>query len=258
MAPSLESLEAKMDTLLRKFEEFSALQDKVIKLESTVVKMETCIVDLSTTVASLNKEVLQLKEKDNNRDQLSRSNAVRLFGLSVSEEEDGSGDSARSLTKRIYDTIVKPVLVAAKANKQLESVPSLANTITEAYRVKSGASASAKTPIAGQPPPPPPPPPPIIIKFSSPTVRMAFLRNKRASLPIPPAQESTASGIKWYTVVEDLTAITYKKMREMADCSDVEKVWSIDGKLRYTIPGDKTVRKVKSVFHSLADIIKSG
>ena len=94
MAPSLESLESKMDTLLRKFEEFSALQDKVIKLESTVVKMETCIVDLSTTVASLNKEVLQLKEKDNNRDQLSRSNAVRLFGLSVSEEEDGSGDSA--------------------------------------------------------------------------------------------------------------------------------------------------------------------
>ena len=48
---------------------------------------------------------------------------MRLFGLSVSEEEDGGSDAAKSLTKRVYDTIIKPVLAAAKFNKHLKDPP---------------------------------------------------------------------------------------------------------------------------------------
>ena len=92
MAPSLESMEAKLDMLLANVAEIKVLQTKVNKLEATVEV-------LSSTVAALSKEVTILKEKENNRDQLSRSNAVRLFGLSVSEEEDGGSDAAKSLTK---------------------------------------------------------------------------------------------------------------------------------------------------------------
>ena len=243
MAPSLESMEAKLDMLLANVAEIKVLQTKVNKLEATVEV-------LSSTVAALSKEVTILKEKENNRDQLSRSNAVRLFGLSVSEEEDGGSDAAKSLTKRVYDTIIKPVLAAAKFNKQLETLPSLPNAFSEVYRVKVGAKPK---PIVGMATGPPPPPP-IIIKFATPAVRMAFLRNKKASLPSPTVYES-ANGTKRYTVVEDLTAVTYKKMREMSDSPEVDKVWSIDGKLRFTVPGDKSVYKVKSVFQSLSEIV---
>ena len=96
---------------------------------------------------------------------------------------------------------------------------------------------------------PPPAPSPIIVKFVSLAIRLAFLRNKRASLPAPSAAEIQA-GVKRYSVVEDLTSTTYKKMRELADSLEVDKVWSIDGRLRYTVPGDKTIYKVKSVFAS--------
>ena len=96
-------MEAKLDMLLANVAEIKVLQTKVNKLEATVEV-------LSSTVAALSKEVTILKEKENNRDQLSRSNAVRLFGLSVSEEEDGGSDAAKSLTKRVYDTIIKPVV----------------------------------------------------------------------------------------------------------------------------------------------------
>ena len=243
MAPSLESLEAKLDMLLSNVAEIKVLQTRVNKLEAVVA-------DLSSTVAAQSKEITSLKEKENYRDQLSRSNAVRLFGFGVSEEEDGGSDAAKSLTKRVYDIIVKPVLAAAKLNKQLETLPSLSNAISEVYRVKVG---SKPKPIVGMAAGPPPPPP-IIIKFASPAVRMAFLRNKRASLPSPTVYEA-ANGTKRYTVVEDLTVVTYKKMREMADCKEVDKVWSIDGRLRFTIPGDKNVYKVKSVFQSLSEIL---
>ena len=237
--PTMESLEAKIDKLLSKVDELSAMQVKVVKLEEANVT-------LSMQVASLNKEVTLLKEKDNSRDQQSKCNSVRLFGLRISEEE--KEDGGKSLTKRVYDQIVKPVLVAAKSNKQIDVLPQLSNAIVEAYRIRPNAS---KPIISGQPPPLPPP---IIVKFANQAVRLAFLRNKRASLPNPSADE-TAAGTLRYTVVEDLTETNYKKLREMADSSEVEKVWSVDGRLRFTVPGDKTIRRVKSVFASVADII---
>ena len=248
MAPSLESLEVKIDTILRKMEELTALQIKVVELEDDVRVLNNKVSDLNSTVAKLNNEMTLLKEKDNDRDQQSRGNAVRLFGLAAGEEEDAT-DPARALIKRVYDCIVKPVLTAAKANKQLDSVPSLSNTIADAYRIKG----KAKQVIVGQPPPAPPP---IIVKFVSPAIRLVFLRNKRASLPAPSAAEIQA-GVKRYSVVEDLTSTTYKKMRELADSLEVDKVWSIDGRLRYTVPGDKTIYKVKSVFASVSEIIGS-
>ena len=56
-------------------------------------------------------------------------------------------------------------------------------------------------------------------------------------------------------VVEDLTAPTYKKLREMLDSGRVDKVWAMDRRLRFTVPGDKIVRKVKSVFSSVDEIL---
>ena len=242
-SPVMERLEGKMDMLLRRMDELARLQEKVTMLETTVVV-------LNETVASLSKEVAELKDKSNARDQQARGHSLRLYGLGLGEEEDNSAESGRALLKRVYDTIVKPVLAAAKANKQLEALPSLANAVSEVYRVRVGAPKQA---IPGQPVEPQLPPP-LIIKFASAHVRMAFLKNKKASLP-PPTVSEKASGVKKYVVVEDLTAPTYKKLREMLDSGRVDKVWAMDGRLRFTVPGDKIVRKVKSVFSSVDEIL---
>ena len=145
------------------------------------------------------------------------------------------------------DTIVKPVLTAARANKHIETLPNQHNVILEAYRPGTRAAT-----IPGQAPGLPPP---ILVKFTNSAMRLAFLRNKRASLPSPSEAEK-AAGVKRYGAAEDLTAVTYKKMRELIACEKVEKVWSYDGQLRYTLPGDRTVLKVKSVYMSIDDILK--
>ena len=174
MAPSLESLEAKLDRVLSKLDELEAVQGKVYALEQTVLS-------LNATVDTLNREVLVLKELTNNREQQGKSCSVRLAGLCSIEEEDND-QSGKALCKRVYDLIVRPVLVAAKTNKHIDAVPNLNNTISSAYRVRGGGGPSR---IVGQPAPSPASPQAIIIKFTSPTVRMAFLRNKKANLPPP-------------------------------------------------------------------------
>jgi hypothetical protein len=235
----MASLDAKMDMLMSKMEELSAMQAKVVHLESTVTV-------LSEKMLNMEEEIRTLKDQANYRDQLPKANSVRLFGL-CSQEED-SDESNKGLHKKVYDTIIKPVLTTAKANKQLETVPSLTNTISDIIRLKPSGAA----PVVGMAQSPAP----LIIKFTSYQLKVAFLKNKRNGMPAPSEQDK-AAGTKRYSATEDLTGPTYKMLRAMSASDLVDKVWSIDGKLRYTVPGDKTIYKVKSVFTSIENFIKT-
>ena len=134
----------------------------------------------------------------------------------------------------------------------IDVLPQLANAITEVYRVRVFTTQEL---IPGLPPPPPPPPAPVIIKFANPAIRLAFLRCKKEHTPAP-LDSDKAAGTKKYTASEDLTGPTYKMFKAMVDSPLVDKVWTVDGRLRFTVPGDKSVKKVKSVFVSVADNIR--
>ena len=239
--PTLESLDAKLNTLLKKMDEFSAVR-------AEVEEMRVAVGTLMETVASQGREITALKEQANSRDQQLRSSSVRLYGFGHAAEDDGD---PKALAKRVYDSVVKPVLVAAKAGKLIDVLPQLSNTISEAYRIRVF---SSQEPIPGQPPPPPAP---IIIKFTNQATRLAFLRCKREHIPAP-LEADKAIGTKKYSASEDLTSPTHKMFKAMIDSNLVDKVWTVDGRLRFTVPGDKTVRRVKSVFSSVADVIRSG
>ena len=216
-------------------DEFAVMQAKVETLETTVAK-------LNETMDSLSKEVLSLKESSYYHDQHDKSSSVWISGLGVTKEE-ANDTSGRALSKRDYDLIVRPVLAAAKANKQIDVLPNLANTFSVVYRIKTG---SVSNHIVEQPAPVPAHQA-VIVKFASPSLRLAFLCNKKASLPTP-VEADLATGFKRYSVAEDLTGTTYKKLREMVTSDLVDKVRLVDEKLYYTLPGDGTVRQVKSVY----------
>ena len=238
--PSLESLEAKLDKLLKKVDEISAVK-------AEMEEMRVADGTLMETVASQGREIMTLKEQANSRDQQLRSSSVRLYGFGHAAED---ATDPRALSKRVYDSVVKPVLAAAKANKMIDVLPQLANAITEVYRVRVFTTQEL---IPGLPPPPPPAP--VIIKFANPAIRLAFLRCKKEHTPAP-LDSDKAAGTKKYTASEDLTGPTYKMFKAMVDSPLVDKVWTVDGRLRFTVPGDKSVKKVKSVFVSVADNIR--
>jgi hypothetical protein len=200
-------------------------QAKVTKLENRVLVLE--------------KEVKQLKEVANDRDQADKGRTVRLFGYPVTEEESSS-DGGKVFQSKLYERIFKPCLVAAKNNGDLQSVPQFTTAVEKIYR--AGKSTNPERPA------------PVVIKFTSEAYRTAVLRNKKTSLPAPTAQEK-ASGSRRFMVVEDLTPANFKMLKLLQGREEVDRVWSIEGKLRFKLLNNEKVFRVKSVFDPVESII---
>ena len=241
--PPNASMEEKMDLALFWLASMAKQQARVEVLEKKVSDLEVKVASQEATISSLVKEAKSSKEMANARDQEARGNAIRLFGLPITQEESSG---TKHLSNIVYDRILKPILTAARAKGDITSIPHSANLIEDCYRAnKSAAGASASDS-----------PPPIIIKMSKPH-RLAVLRNKRLNMPSPSDAEKL-SGVKRFIIVEDLTSANHKMLRDLQGDERVEKVWSVDGRLRLVLNGeDKSVKKVKSVFDTVESIIQA-
>jgi hypothetical protein len=240
--PSDATMEEKIDLILHVLAGVAKKQEIIIKLEEKVISLETKTAAQEAVINSLKKEVQHLKESSNDRDQADRGNTLRLFGLPLSRDER---DGNKTTAAVAYDRILKPILSAAKSKGSVPSVPQLSSLVTECYRVgKPGPSESGS-------------PPPIIIKFVNPQHRLAILRTKKENTPSPTDAER-AAGFKRFVIVEDLTPANHKTLKDLNSDDRVEKVWSVDGRIRFVLSGDdKSVKRVKSVFDSVDSIISS-
>jgi len=240
-------------------------QKKVIELEARTEVVETSVADLrrevthlktsmGAEISALKTELIAVKTTQNARDQQQRSLSIKLSGLPVTEDEKKSADPDKFLAKKIYDKLLKPILTAAKDNGHIESVPTLNNCISEVERMKiwskpaptiPGASASVKPPAI----------PIVIIRLTYADVRLAVLRNKKDNTPAP-TQADKALGSIGFFLNEDLTPSTFKALRTLQSDDRVDKVWSVDGRLRFVLSGDsdRKVIKVKNVFDPISSI----
>jgi uncharacterized coiled-coil protein SlyX len=236
--------EQKLDMLLTAVASLLQGQEKIEKMTATIVALEAKVALQETTINSMVKEVKKLKEQANDRDQQSRDLTIRLFNFPTAEGD--TAETGRTLATRIYDRILKPILVAAKAKGDTQTVPGVNNVVEDAFRV---GKPTLKDGVLR--------PPPVIIKLCNRQLRLAILKNKRVNIPSPTDAER-GNGIRKFIVVEDLTVPTFKKLSELLSDDRVEKAWSTEGKIRFVLMGnDKTVKKVKSVFDPVDEIVGS-
>ena len=97
-------------------------------------------------------------------------------------------------------------------------------------------------------------PPPIILKFCSEQLKLGVLKVKRLSMPAPPQEEKDA-GILRYAIVEDLTPQAFSKLKELIREESVEKAWTVDGRIKFLVRGNKKIHTVKSVYDPITDIL---
>ena len=214
----------------------------VTRMESTLTAQQKKIETLEGEVSTLNKKVFQLKNLLNLREQECRGLSIRVSGLPFTEEEKAATDG-RFLSKKVFERILQPLLVQAKASNYIDKVPGLTTTITECYRLRSG---SALTATAR--------PPPVIVKVASEFIKLGILRTKRQHMPKPNPVERDM-GIVGFHISKDLTPATYNMMKNLRREELVSKVWSINGRIKYTRAGDPTVHSVNSVFDSVETIL---
>lgn len=215
---------------------FHAVQD----IKVTVAQQQIRVTQLETTVASLSQQVYTLQNTVNAREQESRKLSVRITGFPLTDEEKAATDG-KFLSRAIYDRLLVPILNFAKSKSYIDRLPQLANTVSSCYRVGDPAAKVGSSP-------------PIILKFCNDTVRLAILKSKRTSTPAPSVSEKAMGAVR-YSINEDLTVNTYKKVRELLDDRRTKSVWTVEGRIRFTLPDDKKVYSVNSVFDSVDTII---
>ena len=186
-------------------------------------------------MTTLSKELRYVQTIVNNREQFDRSLLVRVIGLPPSEEESNSPDPDKFIAKKVYDRILQPILAGAKASGSIKSIPSLTSVITSATR---HGRYNPKGPAANSP---------ILITLQDSAIKSALFRAKKNHLPTPTASEQAAGTIR-FLLAEDLTFPNFSKLKQLREHKKVDRAWSVEGKLRYTLidDKDKIVRKVAS------------
>ena len=231
------SLESKVDEILEQLRLLALVPKQLEDLNTSVSQMKEEIKSVKfdvdqheDRVTTLEKEVLNLKITDNNHKQQLRALTLRILNLpQVPAEKD-------DLCGCVYE-FIKPVLVAAKAAKDLSSLPQASSVIESVFRPYQGEHGR--------------PPPPVILKVPNRHIKLALLKNRK-HLPQP---GSAVGGTARAFIVEDLTPDNHRVLNLLNKSKKVEKSWSVDGQIKYILAGQSQVKTVKSVFGSLEEIL---
>ena len=254
----MASADQKLDLILQQLQQqqqqlqaLGPIQASLESLRSTICDVKEDVRNIQFTVdnhndrlLALEAEMLEQKYLANQQQQQLRSLTLRLINFPVVSDE--AADNNAGLKARVYDHVLRPLLVAAKTAKDLSSVPQ-ANTVIEACFRPFNATTSR--PLISSAASPDSAPPHVILKVSSRQIKLALLKHRK-NLPLPVPADS-----KRIFLVEDLTVPTHKMLVAISKDKDTAKSWTIDGNIKYTVVGKPEVRTVKSVFLPLSKVL---
>jgi uncharacterized phage infection (PIP) family protein YhgE len=232
LASSVASLNSTVTALNSTVTTMDSKLDKVIS-DISNIKSRMSIVEEDSKQAF--EEIFKLKDQLNTIEQRNRALVVRIFGLPPSDDEKNGPDAAKAVAKIAYDRIFKPLLAHAKEKGAISTVPQISNVIHEAFRI------NPRTPNNR--------PSPILVKLSTPAIKTTLFKAKKDAFPQPTAEEKS-NNIKRFHLAEDLTPANFSFLKSLREHDKVERAWSTNGEIRYTLKGDKDsyVHKAKSSF----------
>jgi hypothetical protein len=234
------SMEAKMELILATLME---IRDEHRKHHEKIEQLINKVNTLEQENKVIKKELRTVKESANRYELSARSLTVRILGLQVSQEEATANSSDRNkvAVKNAYDRFLKHIFNTAKTKGLIATVPQINTAIAQGFRLSSNAKDKRGNPY----------PAPLLIKLTDMSFRKAIFICKREALA-PLAAEGAVP-----IIVEDLTSATLNKMKELREDERVDKVWSTEGLIRYTLASDKEkVRKFPGAFTPVNEVIK--
>ena len=232
----IAGLNVKLEKMERKLDALDSLPGTVARLEA--------MLEASYAENSSLKKAMEFKEKQmetmalklNSMEQYNRSWSIRVNGLALTSEEEKCSEAVK---RKVFHNLLLPMLNAAVDNGDLADVPSPDSILENAHMLP------AKDGVK-----------PIIARFFARSVKGLMFRYKKEYAPREEPATADRPGRYVYPFYEDLTSLTFKKMRAVAAHPDVEACWSVGGQLRYKLKGNSTVKKVVCVTDTVENIIK--
>jgi len=219
----------KLEGLLKEVkEENSELKKSQKKLEETVEQRDA--------------EILNLRERLNDQEQYVRGWSIRVLGMQLPASD--SSDPHRVM-QHVYNKLLLPIFKAAQATGQLRSIPDVESVLETAHVLPAKPDTI----------------PAIICRFYTRNIRALVFRLRRDHAPREEPEQGGRGhqrpGRYLFPFYEDLTRLNFAKLRAISQHEKVQSCWSVSGSLRFKLKDDDTVRRVKSVFATVEDIISA-
>jgi len=205
--------------------------------------MDTMFKGASTVEAKLDIIMATLVEAlDENRKYKEEIKQLTIKVNTLEKDNKITKKELRQVKENAYDRFLKPIFNAARAKGHITAVPQLTTAISEGFRLNTNAKDKRGIPY----------PAPLLIKFSDKTYRTAIFLCKREVLASLKEEGGTIP-----IIVEDLTAATLAKMKELKEDERIEKVWTTEGSIRFTLVADpEKVRKFPGAFTPISEVLK--
>jgi hypothetical protein len=183
-------------------------------------------------------EITKLKEKVNDQEQYVRGWSLRILNLQLPPEDATYPDR---VMQHAFKKVFEPIFQGALSRNIINAIPS-PHSIIETAHILPAKKDSINT---------------VIVRFYSRNIRNMLFRLKREFAPKSAPNTRAEPGRYLYPFFEDLTRTNFDKLRAISGHPDVQSCWSVGGVIRFKLKNSDVIRKVKSVFASVEDILKS-
>ena len=209
----IAGLNDKLEKMERKIDALNGLPATVTRLEAMLEASTARTAALHEALEHQEREISALQLKLNSIEQHNRSWSIRINGMAVSNEEEKNPAAMKQL---VFNNLLQPILAGAVDCGDLRDVPP-ANQLLEAVHVLP-----AKDGIK-----------PILARFQLRDMRSLVFKHKKEFAPREQPITAERPGRYIFPFFEDLTVITFKKMRAIAAHPEVAACWSSRGQLRF-------------------------
>ncbi len=222
---------------------FDSLDKALEEVKQENKKLAEDNLKLKKHLEDRDKELLSLREKMNDQEQYIRGWSVRILNIDIPEAE-ASDPSA--VMQHVYQKLLHPILVGARSRGLLKTIPGPEEILETAHILPAKPGTT----------------PPIICRFYTRNIRSMIFKLKRDFAPreeVEPSQQSRGERYKqgkfMYPIYEDLTKANFLKLRALGQHEKVQSCWSVNGSLKFKLKDNDTVRRVKSVYDTVENII---
>ena len=195
-----------MDTRNRKVTEPTVLE-LLHDIRSRLEKIETDNEKFLNSVLNTNKRVDKIESSVNQLEQHSRNCSIRLFNLTLSNED---AKSALKTSKAVYK-VLSPILQCAVEDGELDEVPSIFRLIEYAHTLPTKGDG----------------PCPIIVRFQSRIYRSLIFSFKKDYFKRNPSCK--------VSIFEDLTTSNFKLLKSLQQDDRVLAAWTAGGRCKYRL-----------------------
>jgi hypothetical protein len=239
-----------LSTITKRLDKFDLLSEQLSNIEGSMKALAAENITLKKTIENNSESIHHLQSNQNRIDQYNGSWSVRIMELPLSQAAEAN---PFNLVETVYEKVFLPILAGAKEQNIIKRIPSCEQLLERAHVLPASKAGATK---------------PIICRFLNRDYRAICFRLKKSyATRVETGGARTRAGASGgtpaedrprfaYPFYEDLTAATFKKMKELQADSRVEACWSVNGLLRYRLTGSDEVKRVKQPLDPVNTILK--